>query len=116
MCLRIYSALAFASLIAACAPTSGEPDGQLIDCAIGPGADFLNACTLEIVAGSSEFLIHSPDGSFRRFQFEESTGEISVSDGAESLSSFRDEGDIVELEVAGDRFRVPLGEVAGRSE
>ena len=40
----------------------------MIECAIGPGAEFTEVCTLERLGGD-EFVIHHPDGGFRRFAF-----------------------------------------------
>lgn len=85
MFLRISSVALAVSLLAACgaATETPEPEGDTVECAIGAGSEFSAVCTLEEVS-SSEFIIHHPDGGFRRFQFDED-GKLAASDGAEPV-------------------------------
>lgn len=123
MSLRISSALAAALLIPACAGESPAPEGDTIDCAIGPGADYSNVCTLEPVAsdavGTATFLLHAPDGSFRRISFGGAQKQWSAADGADGIAVIEEqtsvetgEGHFI-LEVAGDRYIVPWSMLAG---
>lgn len=87
----------------------------MIDCAIGPGAEFSKVCTLEL-ASEGTFLIHSPNGAFRRFTWTDEGGVRSL-DGADPVISERvslpglgasNEASFVEFEVASDRYRFDL--------
>lgn len=115
MSLRIFSAAASTLLLAACATESPAPDGDMIDCAIGPGADYSKVCTLE-EAGTGEFLIHSPNGGFRRLLFDTQAGEFGAVDGADELKILSQDGSIAEFEIGGDRYRIPHSLVASESE
>ncbi len=78
----------------------------MIDCAIGPGADYSKVCTLE-EAGNDQFLIHSPNGGFRRLMFDPRKGEFGALDGADTLTILSQDSEIAEFEIGGDRYRVP---------
>lgn len=90
MSLRIFSAASLACLLAACgANTTPEPEGPDVECAIGPGAQLEAVCTLEVLTGG-EFVIHHPDGGFRRFAYEDSSDiPVTPTDGAGPLENFR---------------------------
>ena len=100
--------LVAALAVAACAPQRAAPEGDIIPCAIGPGAEFEEVCTLE-VTGPDEFVIHHPDGGFRRFLNQED-GQTVTSDGASGHTKllqvhFRENGEMVpSMEVDGDRY------------
>jgi hypothetical protein len=115
MSLRIFSALAAMALLAACGPESPEPEGDTIACAIGKGAQFANVCTLERVAGEggTVFLVHAPDGSFRRLRFDPAKGEFGSVDGADALEIIRQDGKVAEFTIAADRYRIPHALVRG---
>ncbi|MEM7664342.1 MAG: hypothetical protein AAF250_00665 [Pseudomonadota bacterium] len=123
MCLRISSALLALVLIAGCSTESPAPDGDTIDCAIGPGADFSDVCTLESVAANAgdvgkALLLHAPDGSFRRVAFDHQLNEWSAADGADGIAVIEEQtsaessdGHFI-LEIAGDRYVVPWAMLA----
>lgn len=118
MSLRIFSAPLVLLLIAGCSKESPAPDGQTIDCAIGPGAEFSDVCTLEPVATNAgnvgkAFLLHAPDGSFRRVAFDSELTQWSAADGADDIAVIEErtsgassDGHFI-LEIAGDRYIVP---------
>ncbi|MEL7219268.1 MAG: hypothetical protein AAGK01_12665 [Pseudomonadota bacterium] len=106
MSLRTSSAVIAVALVAACATESPAPEGDVIDCAIGPGSEYSKVCTLELSNGN-EFLIHSPDGGFRRVILDPAAGEIGAVDGADPLRIIAQNGDLAEFEIGGDRYRVP---------
>jgi hypothetical protein len=83
------------------------PPGDTVDCAIGGEAELAAACTLETVAGSTDFVIHHPDGGFRRFTRDPATGAIAPVDGAAPLISLDGEGAALEFAVEADRYRIP---------
>jgi hypothetical protein len=110
MSLRISSAGLLIVTLAACGPESGAPNGEAIDCAIGPGSEYSEACTLEIArsdTGSEMLVIHQPGGGFRRFE-REGAGLLPLA-GAEPLIVLSEPANgIIEIAVAQDRYRVPL--------
>ncbi|WP_298466782.1 hypothetical protein [uncultured Erythrobacter sp.] len=82
----------------------------MIDCAIGPGAEYSEVCTLEWLGDEldSEFLIHHPDGSFRRFAFD-GEHQIVTTDGADPAETIRAISHAFwEFSVGGDRYKLPL--------
>ncbi|WP_296716326.1 hypothetical protein [Erythrobacter sp.] len=106
MSLRISSALVFLPLLAACAEESPPPPGVTVECAIGAGADLSPVCTLELVAGSPDMVIHHPDGGFRRFARDAATGALAPLDGAEPLVPLAGEGGAVQFSVGEDRYHI----------
>lgn len=110
MSLRIFSAAIASLIVASCGPESPEPQGADIECAIGAGADFASVCTLERSADSDtvSFLIHHPDGGFRRIEYDMAKDEIGVGDGADPLKVSEASTDsIAEFAIGSDRYRVP---------
>ena len=112
MFLRIFSLSVCVLSLAACGGSdSPEPEGATIDCAIGPGADYSSVCTLEAASSESEpiFLIHHPDGGFRRLGFDPQTRELTTIDGAERLEDLSlDPTNAREFAIGEDRYVVPL--------
>lgn len=111
MSLRISSALVLSVVLASCGesgPESVAAPGDTIACAIGEGAQFADVCTLERVAqDGSTFLIHGPDGSFRRLMIDSETGDFGAEDGADTLEIVEQDGTLAEFTIAGDRYRIP---------
>ncbi|MEL7446736.1 MAG: hypothetical protein AAGK02_13170 [Pseudomonadota bacterium] len=114
MSMRTFS-LALASIaLASCGPESQTPEGTDIDCAIGAGVQYARVCTLEKLdtAGGeigNEFLIHHPDGGFRRIRFDVHSGEVVELDGAEKVETVDVlPGGTYEFSIAGDRYIIPL--------
>jgi hypothetical protein len=107
MSLRISSALAAAALLAACAAESPPPPGETVACAIGKGSDVASDCTLERVADGAEFVIHHPDGGFRRLIRDPANGALVPGDGAEVLVPEAGEGDAIAFAIGPDRYRIP---------
>jgi hypothetical protein len=107
MSLRISSALALLLTAAACGgEVSPPPPGDLVDCAIGEAAELTQVCTLERVAGTQDFVIHHPDGGFRRFTRDPATGDIATVDGAENLVTTEDYAGVLKFEVGADRYEL----------
>jgi len=108
MCLRIFSSAALLAILAACGSDAEAPDGPTVECAIGPGSDFSAVCSFERLSGG-EFVIHHPDGGFRRFALtDDAAAPVGVADGAEPLkfSSSGADGKLIEVELATDRYRL----------
>lgn len=107
MSLRISSALLLSLAAAACSEASPPPPGEKVACVIGGAGDFSHACTLERVAGGDEFVIHHPDGGFRRFSRDPASGALSAGDGAEALVREEGAAGTLAFAVGADRYRVP---------
>lgn len=85
--MRTTLSLLTLATLAACSQSpdaEGEPTGRKIDCALAGATEFEPVCTLEEAGGEGEFVIHHPDGGFRRFSVD-SDGGIAVTDGADEL-------------------------------
>lgn len=110
--MRIFSFLAAGLLLSACSgEVSPEPEGQVIDCAIGVGVDMGPDCIGEQIAGGDIFVIHHPDGSFRRFEMLPDDAGIGIADGAGVLSQERD-GDRLLITVDDARYLLPIASSA----
>ena len=91
--------------LASCSqPVDNASAGDKILCAIGGSAEFADVCTVER-AGSS-FVVHLPDGGFRRFEM--SGSEVRALDGADPVSVTSISDGMYELGIDGDRYRLPL--------
>ena len=114
--MRIFflkaSIVAGIAMVAGCsseAPPAPEPEGQLIPCAIGPGTDFEPVCTGEQITseeGADVFIIHHPDGSFRRFEMLPDGKGVALADGADELTQ-EVEGDDLVITLERSRYRLP---------
>jgi len=106
MCLRISSAALLVALTA-CGAQSPPPPGDIVDCAIGAGAELSPVCTLELVAGTQEIVIHHPDGGFRRLSRDLATGSLAPLDGAEPLVPEPVESGALQFVIGADRYSIP---------
>ena len=117
MYLRISSASLAALSLAACSVAeTPEPEGETIACAIGEGAEFANVCTLEWIGevGGQEFLIHHPEGGFRRFAPNEDASGVTAVDGAEETIMMEETPDGQwQFSVSGDQYRMPIPAPSG---
>lgn len=96
---------------------SSEPEGERIDCAIGEGADFARECIFERIS-ESEFVVHHPDGGFRRLNWISSEEGFALLDGAEEIRQEMS-GDNAVITLDGARYSIPnsaLGPVSGQNE
>ena len=114
MYLRIFS-LGFCLALAACGEASAPPPGESIACAIGEGAEFAEVCTLEVAEGAT-FVIHHPDGEFRRFTRTDGPDMLAPADGAEPMSEVSLEGlaGRIEVSVGGDTYRFNREKIVSR--
>ncbi|GMM94490.1 hypothetical protein [Qipengyuania sp. MTN3-11] len=84
-----------------------EPEGSGVECALDGTEVLKEDCTLEVRGTGGEFVIHHPDGGFRRFAYD-TGGGYTILDGADALV-VRDgpEAPHVEFTVGDDRYLVP---------
>ncbi|QYU66761.1 hypothetical protein J4558_17550 [Leptolyngbya sp. 15MV] len=94
-------------------PLASEGAKELV-CAIGPRSEFRADCRAErvAVAGEEQIVVRHPDGSFRRFTMLPDGAGIEAADGADAAVQKLSEG-MLEVTVAGDRYRFPARPVAG---
>ena len=125
------AALILALSLAACSK-GGDPTGEaaatpggakqaaedtLIPCALARARDFKPDCTREIARGpdGEVWVIHHPDGGFRRFVLIDKGTRIATADGAEEVRARR-VGSELEVRVGPDGYRFPVApEVAASS-
>jgi len=96
----------------AAAPPAGEPDNR-IECRAAGAAAFERACTVESAETprGRVLTVRKADGGFRRL-LTGRNGEFSAADGAERVTQTltnRPDGSVIEVEIGGDRFRLPAG-------
>ena len=106
------------SLLAAC----GDPDearrralaeaaaeAGKIDCATEGASAFAPVCTVERTSSAEGLVltIRSPSGSFRRLLVTKDGRGVVAADGADSANVSVAGGDRIEVEIAGDRYRLP---------
>ncbi|MFU7528343.1 hypothetical protein [Qipengyuania sp. ASV99] len=109
MSSRISSFAAITCALTACG--SGEspaPEGAAVDCAIGPGSEYAEVCTLERVSAEL-FVIHHPDGGFRRFRIgSDPAARIAVADGAQPVvnETLNEAKGTLEFSLGVDRYRI----------
>lgn len=116
MSLRISSAIA-ALLVASACSQGGEVQAQAdkgadpIECAIGPGSDFGPDCLVERGNdGDAKVLtVRHANGGFRRLEQLPNGGGVAAFDGADVVTQ-RLDGEILIVEVGGDRYRFPARE------
>jgi len=102
------AAASAALMLAACAPEApGAPENR-IDCQPQGEAQFARVCSVESLDSEEGRIltIRKPDGGFRRLRVV-GEGVFVAADGAEGTRlSVRPDGEI-EVEIGGDRFRLP---------
>ena len=91
----------------AAAPDPGEQDNR-IECRSGDAVLFARACTVESAdtAEGRILTLRKADGGFRRLR-ETAEGDFVAADGAERANSTALPDGRIELEIGGDRFRLP---------
>lgn len=95
--------------LAACSPAEEKPQGRVIDCALAGAAKFLPDCFVQDSrAGQQRFLtVRHKDGSFRRFAMVDDGRGVIAADGADEASAKWTAEGVLEVTVAGDRYRFP---------
>ncbi|MEA3043770.1 MAG: hypothetical protein QOH47_1608 [Sphingomonadales bacterium] len=101
--------LAFLVPLASCgSPPAVAPD-HWIDCRPQGEAAFARACTVEAFDSDDGRLltIRKPDGGFRRLRVTTDGSGVVAADGAERTRVAILPGNLIEVEIGGDRFRLP---------
>lgn len=117
--MRTFLLLAPAILLAACGGGEEEAREQAyaraaeqadrIECAIGASDQFERNCTIERSAGEEGLIltVRAPDGGFRRLLVTGDGRGVVAADGAERAEVSVIADNRIEVEVAGDRYRLP---------
>jgi hypothetical protein len=109
--------LALAALAACSRGTPGEradagpdaPHEDRVRCALDGARDFSPVCLRDVSQGPDGelWVIHHPDGGFRRFVLIDKGTRIATADGAEEVQTDRIGKDL-EVRVAGNRYLFPV--------
>ncbi|WP_284125649.1 hypothetical protein [Parerythrobacter aestuarii] len=85
-----------------------EDGDQMLSCAIGPGSEFSDSCTLQKFErdGATIYRVNHPGGGFRLFDVAADGSGLVPHDGAESAANALD-GDVLEVAIGEDRYRFP---------
>lgn len=95
--------------LAACAPHGDEVRGDPVACAIGHAGKPEQVCRLERVGTGKtpQFVLHHPDGGFRRLELAPDGKSLAPADGADkAITVVRP--DAVELTIGPDSYRISL--------
>ena len=122
--MRAALLLTSALLLAACQPAEQkaatvEEDGR-IDCRIANDNQFQRFCSVERQRSDQGTIltVRKPDGGFRRLLATRDGRGVVAADGAESAEVTIIAENMIEVAIAGDRFRLPahVGSVARQSD
>ncbi|MGY6636412.1 MAG: hypothetical protein ACXIUO_04685 [Erythrobacter sp.] len=113
MSLRISSLLAAGALVlASCGAEAEALPGEVVECALGLGAQLTPDCTLEReeAVGQAEIrvVIHHPGGGFRRIRLNAETLGVTPADGAERVTAQMVNEEALAFTIGGDAYRIPL--------
>lgn len=104
--MRKAAILSAVIALAACGEESQPPEGEVIECAIGAGAEFSPDCLYDYQADARQAVIWHPDGGFRRFNLLPGGAGVASTDGAEQVIQGLMGGQL-EVTVGEDRYRLP---------
>lgn len=106
---RLFLMLAGCTVLSACSQNEEKPQGRVIDCALAGAAKFAPDCfAQDSRSGDQRFLtVRHKDGAFRRFQMVDDGRGVIAADGADEASAKWTAEGVLEVSVAGDRYRFP---------
>ena len=93
-------------LLSACGSNAAEAENR-IECALDGSAAFERVCTVERSDGL--VTVRSPSGSFRRLVATADGSGVMAADGAEAATVKAVEGNVLEVSIGADRYRLPPG-------
>lgn len=113
MSLRTFSLLASGTLLlASCGPEAEALPGEVVECALGLGAQLSPACTLEREEAGEQkemrVVIHHPGGGFRRIRLDAETLGVTPADGAERAAAQIVDEEALAFTIGDDAYRIPL--------
>jgi hypothetical protein len=107
---RLASAAALCGLAACGGPGAEQaPRGEAIPCALQGNLEFTNACTVQRAPrpDGTILIIRHPNGGFRRLLITRDGRGVAAADGAARAEVTVIANDRIEVELAGDRYRLP---------
>ncbi len=106
--LLLLAACSAAEAPSETAESAAAPDDR-IDCRVGKAADYERVCTVEAADGSAGrvLTIRKADGGFRRLLVARDGRGVAAADGAERANVTQLRDGRIEVEIGGDRFRLP---------
>lgn len=95
--------------LAACSQAEDKPQGRVIDCALGGAAKFAPDCFVQDsrVGEQQVLTVRNKDGAFRRFVMVDDGRGVVAADGADEATAKWSAEGVLEVSVAGDRYRFP---------
>ncbi|MCB2015105.1 MAG: hypothetical protein R3E11_12845 [Sphingobium sp.] len=103
--MRISDRTALVLLAGSLSACGSALEGEPVSCRVGEEEAFAETCLL-VWQGQHDFIIHHPDGGFRRFIVARDTREIHVADGAEMLEVKRPEKGLLSLTIGDTVYRI----------
>ena len=103
----MWSLPALLALLACDGRQADVGPAERIECAVDGAERFESVCTLERAADGRSFILRGPSGGFRRIAFTEEG--VAAADGAEAARVTPLSADLIEVEIAGDVYRLPVG-------
>lgn len=102
----LFLLFAMTASVGACGVSPEEKGGRAISCALSGASDFAGECRLvEMGEGAATyFVIHHPDGGFRKLALAETPAGFVEFDGSQPAESWREGNEIV-LRIGEDRYR-----------
>jgi hypothetical protein len=106
--MRASAPIAALGLLAACSSGGDDIRGEPIECAIGSAAELARECRLERIGVGevARFIVHHPDGGFRRLELAPDGKGLAPSDGADEARNSLSQG-MIDLSIGQDRYRIP---------
>ncbi|HEX8223305.1 MAG TPA: hypothetical protein VF605_05770 [Allosphingosinicella sp.] len=107
---RLASAAVLCGLAACGGPGAEQaPPGEAIPCALQGSPQFANVCTVERAPrpDGTILIIRHPNGGFRRLLITRDGRGVASADGAARAVVTMVAPDRIEVELAGDRYRLP---------
>lgn len=95
-------------ILAGCGQSEAPAKGEAITCALNGTVAFVADCRAERVSleGRQGFIVHHPDGGFRRLLLSADGQSVEAADGADAAQSAL-KGDRFEVIVGADRYVIP---------
>jgi hypothetical protein len=107
-------ALAGMTILLGCQKSAVDPfadsaDADRVLCAVAGSADFTRSCLVERSKGPDglRLTVRHPDGGFRRLQVTTDGRGVVAADGAEAAGVTISDKKQIEVNIAGDRYRLP---------
>lgn len=104
--MRASLSIAAIGLLGACSSGDGGTRGEPIECAIGSVAQMVRECRLERSGEAARFVVHHPDGGFRRLVLSPDAKGLVPADCADEARNRLSQG-MIELSIGQDRYRIP---------